>query len=127
MEARNAEITVDLVLQARAKMCDNKVKGPEDAVVSEMIKQLSFEKIHITTRCFQERFVGEMEAPSSWKIVVWVFLREPDAEPKKGTRSYRAIAFTLVMSKWLASCIILRLEQEREPENWIVNYDVEMN
>ena len=36
-EGRTAEITVDLVLQARAKMSDNKVNGPEDAIVSEMI------------------------------------------------------------------------------------------
>ena len=40
VEGRTAEITVDLVLQARAKLSDNKVKGPEDAIVSEMIKQL---------------------------------------------------------------------------------------
>ena len=31
-DGRNAEITVDLVLQARARMCDNKVNGPEDAI-----------------------------------------------------------------------------------------------
>ena len=37
MEGRNAEITVDLVLQARAKTSDNKVNGPEDAVVSEVL------------------------------------------------------------------------------------------
>ena len=49
MDGRDAEITVDLVLQARAKMSDNKVNGPDDAVVSEMIKQLSSEKIFIIT------------------------------------------------------------------------------
>ena len=118
MEGRNAEITVDLVLQARAKMCDNKVNGPQNAVVSEMIKHLLLEKICIITRCFQERCMGQMEAPSSWKIVKLVFLRKPDAEPKKGIRSYRAIALTSVFSKWYASCIILRLEQERETTNW---------
>ena len=36
VDGRIAESTVDLVL--RAKMSDNKVNGPEDAVVSEMIK-----------------------------------------------------------------------------------------
>ena len=36
VEGRKPEITVDLVLQARARMSDNKVNGPEDAVVSEM-------------------------------------------------------------------------------------------
>ena len=39
-EGRNAEITADLVLQPRAKLSDNKVNGPEDAIVSEMIKRL---------------------------------------------------------------------------------------
>ena len=58
MEGRNAEITVDPVLQARAKMSDNKVHGPEDTVVSEMIKQLPMEKIYTMTRCFQERFMA---------------------------------------------------------------------
>ena len=37
-DGRNAEITVGLVLQARAKLSDNKVNGLEDAVASEMIK-----------------------------------------------------------------------------------------
>ena len=36
----------------------------------------------------------------------------------KGIRSYRAIALISVMSKWYASCIILRLEKEKEPESW---------
>ena len=35
-EGRNAEITVDLVLQARAMSSDNKVNGLEDAIVSEI-------------------------------------------------------------------------------------------
>ena len=34
-------ITVDLVFQARAKLSNNKVSGPADAIVSEMIKALS--------------------------------------------------------------------------------------
>ena len=61
------QISVDLVLQARAKMSENKVNGPEDALVSEMIKQLPLEKICTLTKCFQERFMGQMEAPRSWK------------------------------------------------------------
>ena len=69
VEGGNAEITVDLVLQAMAKMCDNKVNGTEDAVVSEMTKQLPLEKIYTIMKCFQERFSGQVEAPSWWKIV----------------------------------------------------------
>ena len=104
-DGRGAEITVDLALQARAKMSENKVNGPEDAVVSEMNMLLTF-------------LVGQMEAPSSWKIVKLVFLRKPDAEPKKGIRSYRATALTSVMSKWYESGTIPRLDKETEPENW---------
>ena len=103
-DGRGAEITIDLVLQARAKMSENKVNGPEDATVSEMIKQLPLENVYTVTRCFQQRFMGQMESPSSWKIVKLVFLRKPDAAPKKGIGSCRAIAMTLVMSKYYASC-----------------------
>ena len=99
-------------------MSENKVNGPEDAVVSEIIEQLLSEKIYTITRCFQERFTGQMEAPSSWKIVKLVFSRKPDAESKKEIRSCRAIALTSVVSKWYASCFILRLEKEKEPESW---------
>ena len=43
-DGRGAEITVVLVLQARAKMSENKVNGPEGAVVSEMTKQLPWRR-----------------------------------------------------------------------------------
>ena len=46
-DGRNVEITVDLVLQARAKLSENKVNGLEDAIVSEMIKRLPMEKISL--------------------------------------------------------------------------------
>ena len=99
------------MLQARAKMSQNKVNGPEDAVVSEMIKQLPQEKVYIMLKCFQERFMGQMEAPSSWKIVKLVFLRKPRCGSKERDRSCMATALTSVMSKWYASCIMLRLEK----------------
>ena len=57
-QGRVAEITVDLVLQARAKMSENEVDGPEDAVVGEMIKQLTQEKHAITTCFFKNRLWG---------------------------------------------------------------------
>ena len=129
MDGREAEITVDLVLQARAKVCDNKVNGPEDAVVSELIKQLPFKKIYIyilkkkTYIYILLRGASKNVSWVRWRLQVRgrlkvVFLRKFDAEPKKGHRSHRTIALTSVMSKWFASCIILRLEQEREPEKW---------
>ena len=62
--------------------------------------------------------MSQTEAPSSWKIVKLVFSRKPDAEPKKGIRSYRPIELTSVTSKWYAACIVLRLEKEKEPESW---------
>ena len=63
--------------------------------------------------------MGQMEAPSSWVgDRELVCLRNTDAEPEKGIRSYRAIALTSVMPKWYASCILIRLEKEIERENW---------
>ena len=98
------------ILQARARLSENKVQGPQDAIVSEMTKRLPMEKIL--------HFHGMMESPGSWKVVKLVFLRKPDAAPTKGIRSYRAIALTSVMSKWYASYILLRFEKEKEPEKW---------
>ena len=37
---------------------------------------------------------------------------------RKGSEVTKAIALTSVMSKLCASCIILRLEKEKEPESW---------
>ena len=42
-QGRVAEISVDLELQAKALLSDNEVSGPEDSVVSELIKQLPLE------------------------------------------------------------------------------------
>ena len=89
-EGKRTEITIDLVLQTRTMMSENKVNGFADVVVSEMIKQLLQEKIYVITKCFQERFMCRMEAPSSWKIVK-LFLRKRDAEPEKGIRSCTAL------------------------------------
>ena len=86
-DGRSAEITFHLVWQARAKLSDNTVNGPEDAIVSGIIKWWPMEKILTIVRCFQERFTGHMESPNSWKIAKLAFLRKPDAAPKKGIRS----------------------------------------
>ena len=71
-EGRNAEITVDLVLQARAKLGENRVNGLEDAIGSEMIQKLPMEKLSSVVQGFQERFL---------------FLRKSDAALKEGNRS----------------------------------------
>ena len=79
---RVAEITIDLS-QAPVQMAENNVNGPSDSVLSEMIKQLAQEKIYETTRCLQERFLEQKNAPDSWRTVRLVFLPKPDAAPKK--------------------------------------------
>ena len=117
-QGRVAQIIIDSVYQARVKVSENNVNGPVDSIVSEMIKQLPQENIHENTRCFQDRFTGQEDAPSSWRIVKLVFPRKPDAAPKKGIRSYRSITLTSVMSKWFATCVIFRLAMDKEPEGW---------
>ena len=52
--------------ELRLRLFENKVNGPEDAVVSEMIKQLPLEKIYIITRCFQERFMDHQVRGMLW-------------------------------------------------------------
>ena len=110
MNGRGAEITIDLVLAGPCKNVGDKINGPEDDVVSDMIKQLP-----------QETFASSPSTSWNASWVRWrhqALGRKPDAEPKKGVRSYRAIALTSVMSKWYAACVILRLEKEEEPEGW---------
>ena len=50
-EGRAVEITVDLVLQAKAKLRYNKVSAA-DAIVSEMMKALPWEKVCVCSRMF---------------------------------------------------------------------------
>ena len=45
--------------------------------------QLPQENFFQVARCFQPRFMALEDAPSSWRIVKLVFLRKPDAIPKK--------------------------------------------
>ena len=68
MIGRGVEVTIDLVSHVRAKKSENKVNGREDAVVTEMIKQLLQEKFNIIKKYFQERFMGKVEAPSSGSV-----------------------------------------------------------
>ena len=103
-EQRIAEISVDLVLHARARFCDDQVDGPRDKVVSEMLKRLPLAKVYEVAERFQKRFMERAEVPNSW-------------EPEKRIKSFRAIALTAVMSKWYATCVILRMEEEMGPED----------
>ena len=41
-------------------------------------------------------------------------LEEPDAEPKKGIKSFRTIALTAIMSRWYVTCVTLHMEEEEE-------------
>ena len=59
------KITIDLVLRDRARMGEEKVTGPEDAVVAELIKDLNQENVSAIARCFQARFMGQEGAPDS--------------------------------------------------------------
>ena len=77
-EGRRAEITVDMVLQARANMSENKVNGPGSRF---------WKRSTLLRGVFQKRSMGQMEAPHSWTIVKLVFLRKPGAEPKKGSEA----------------------------------------
>ena len=83
VERRTAEITVDLVLQARAKMSDNKGQRTWRCDCKRDDQAVAFgENLHLY-EVFSRTLLGKVESPSSWKIVKLIFLRKPDAEPKK--------------------------------------------
>ena len=67
-------------------MAEGKENGPEDSVTTEMIKELPQEKIFERTKHFRNRFVGQEDAPSSWRSVRFVYMRKPGAEHQKGDR-----------------------------------------
>ena len=76
-----------------------------------LTKRLPREKMYTITKCFQERFMG-------FDCETGVFTKNQTRNQRKGTRRYRAIAMTSVMSKWYVTCIILRMKEEKEPESW---------
>ena len=78
-DSRGAGIANDLVLQARAKMSEHQVHGPEDAAVSEMTKQLLQEKIIPSRSAFRnDSWVRWKPRVHGRKIVKLVFLRTPE-------------------------------------------------
>ena len=94
------------------------VKGPEDSIVSEMIQQLPRQKSKRSQDVLKIVLWGWKIPPSPRRTAKLVFLRQPDAAPKKGIISCRCIALTSVMSTWCAICVILRLAKEKELEGW---------
>ena len=84
---RRAQITIDLVLQARAKMSENRVNGPEDAVVSEITSRehLHHHKVPPGTLHGSDggtTFMKDRETS--------VFYEKPDAEPKKNNKKLQS-------------------------------------
>ena len=95
-------------MQARAKMSENQVNGAEDEVVSEMIKQLPQEKIIASRSAFRNASRVRWKPQVHGRSWSWCFYEH----------QHRAITLTSMVSKWYASCIILRLEKKKEPESW---------
>ena len=92
---------------------ENQVKGPKDAVASEVIKQLPWEKFYIIKKAFPNETRREGGGTKSWKSVKLVFFAEPEAEPRKEKNKYKAIALASVMSKWYASCVFCAQKSQR--------------
>ena len=106
------EATVDMVRRARGEMKPDEANGPEDASVTEVLKELPIETIYDIPEWFQHR------AQSSWRIVKLVFLRKPDASAEKGIRDCQAIAPTSEMAKWYSSVVVQMLNDTEEPRGW---------
>ena len=110
-DGRGAEITSDVVLEARAKMSDNKVNGPEDAAVTRDHQTVASRENLNHHKVFPGTLHG---SDGSTKFIehrdTGVFTKT-QVEPKKGKRGYRSIAVTSVMSKWYASRMMPRLQK----------------
>ena len=83
-EGRNVEISVDVVLRARARSCDSKVHGPKEKIVSEMLKWLPLAKLYEVTKIHQEILMGEAEAPVSWRNCAISFPEEGGRRTEEG-------------------------------------------
>ena len=116
-DRRNAEITVDLVLQAWANLSDNKVNGPENAIVSEMIKQLPLEKTHCC-----EVFSGTFHGPDG--ISKFLEDREIGLLEETGRcpeeRDQKLQGASADTGDVEAACILYfsALGEGKEPDNW---------
>ena len=92
-EGRTAEITVDLMLYARAKISNNKVKWAgrrhrerDDEAFCPWRRSALLRSV------FRERFLGQMESPSSWNIMKLVFLRKTlMLNQRKGSEATRPL------------------------------------
>ena len=71
-EGREAEISVDPVLQTRARLCEGKVNGPRDTFVSETLERLPLANVNEVAKLFRGRFMGRVEAPYSWKTAAYL-------------------------------------------------------
>ena len=103
VDGRHAEITVDLVRQVRANMSDNKVNGPEDAVVSEMIKQLPLDNLY-NHEVLPRTFHGSNGGAKLVEDCATDLLEETRCRTKEKDKK---------LQDRYASCTILRLEQKR--------------
>ena len=99
-QGRRAEISVDLE-QAKALLSDNNVSGPEDSVVSEMIKQLPLEIFTCLRGGSWNVSWGASRPRALGGLSGWCLLRKPDVELRKRFKSNKAMALTSVMSKWV--------------------------
>ena len=73
-------------------MAAEKINGPGDSIVAEVIKEFLQWKVYDCWRWFQARSMGLEGALDSWETVTSVIPRKPDAEPKKEIRTCCAMA-----------------------------------
>ena len=96
----------------RSRLCDGKVDGPDDRLVSEMLKRKIFEVAHFS----QERFMGKEQASDSWKNCAISLLEEARCRAEEGDQGFQGQ--TAVMSMWYATCVVLRMEEEAEAKEF---------
>ena len=81
----------------------------DDCLVAEMLWEHPIDTVHDITYWFGKRFRGECRSPAVWKILIVVFLKEPEAKLEQGIRRGtigRTIALMSVVAKWYAAVVV---------------------
>ena len=95
---RAPDLTVGVVLQARARLKTCKCNGGRENIVAEMIRLLPVSAVYVVANLFEKRYSGEVvEDITTWRSIIIVFLAKV-VHPTK-MQQFRGIALLSVMSK----------------------------
>ena len=116
-EGRREVITFDLVFRARGNMQPDKANGPEDTIVTEMLKELPAGTLRLRN-VSNEGFVETATTRLRGKLLSGCSCGS-HACMSLSSRGCRAIGLMSVMAKWYSSVVVLMLNNTKKgPKGW---------